>query len=123
MLLRKALRDGLIEDVPLRRKQNYSSVRRSALGFFDGRYQRLRFHYHALAAAIRIVIGRAMTIGRVIAWVNEIESNELLLLSLFQNALAERRIEHARENRDDGKAEHGLGCNAPVRGPTTLRED
>ena len=76
------------------------------------------------ASFIRIeTFDRAMTIGRVIAWVNEIESNELLLLCLFQNALAERRVEHARENRDDGKAEHGLGCNAPVRGPTTLRED
>src|SRR6185437_1636433 len=66
---RKSYRIRLVESAPARRQQYNRSARAKCIYGFE---ERIRFHHHSGAAAVGIIIHRAVTIVREITQVDDI---------------------------------------------------
>ena len=62
---------------------------------------RLRQHHHPRPAAVGLVVGRAMPIGRVLAQIPHAHVEQSLLDPARDHALGEERLEHVREDGDE----------------------
>src|SRR5262249_6643567 len=62
---------------------------------------RLRLHHHARTAAKRHVVHRAMPVGCVVAQIARLHLDQAILSRAPDDAIGERGLDHAREDRDD----------------------
>src|SRR3954464_12131065 len=103
--LRQLLRLGLVEPRSLRAEQDGDGARGPGAGGLDRRDQRLGFHHHPRSAAVGNVVGHPVLAFREVADVHHARLEEALLARLPEDALPERRLDHAREEREDRDAQ------------------
>ena len=107
--------DPLVEAAPRRRHEHHagrgrragSLVIRCSAQRFHGLEERLAFHHHPLAAAVRRVVGRAVFVASPIPQIVRMDGNQAPLLGLPDHALGERRGGDGGEKGKDIDA-HGF---------------
>src|SRR2546428_13629449 len=89
----------------------------------DARHERLRIQPHPGPPAIRHVVGDAMLAFGEVADVGHPHAQQALLARLREDALLERRRDHARKQGEHFDRQHGYSSrsNKPSGASTTIR--